>query len=493
MRFLKNGGYNYFVALFPSFYLFLNNYDEINFDLSNEIFLIFLIPIIFVFLILRILNFLKIHYEKKKLIVSLIVVLIFIKYTTLIFVILSTILCVIFFKKIFIDYKIINSFISIAIIFIWIFSSINFTYNYINLLTQGEGNSGFKKISCSNLKDKDIFFIILDGYSNSKSMFRYWSFDNFEFEKKLEDRNFKILKDSKSNFNFTEFSIFSTLNFKISKDLNMNDPYSKENINKIVIGTKNNRLKKILNSCNYDFDFAYARWSKKWVSYSDRPKNYKVGDFQKGEFIGTFLNKTVFQNLSKKFQRQYTNKSAYNEVIYQLNFVDEYINKRKKRKNVKPRFILLHINVPHPPYVFKENGEFNETNSNGSNWDYIDEYKNSIKFINNEILKIIDNAQSKYRNKPIIILQGDHGFSETKNETNLLEKISLGNGILNAMYLPESNFEKIYNDATSVNTFPILFNSYMKDFIKFEEDLIYHLLVNEKKFHSKVYFPSDFY
>ena len=62
MRFLKNGGYNYFVALFPSFYLFLNNYDEINFDLSNEIFLIFLIPIIFVFLILRILNFLKINY-----------------------------------------------------------------------------------------------------------------------------------------------------------------------------------------------------------------------------------------------------------------------------------------------------------------------------------------------------------------------------------------------------------------------------------------------
>src|SRR4030095_1211749 len=73
---------------------------------------------------------------------------------------------------------------------------------------------------CDTCGRPDIFFIVLDEYSGNPALSELFLFDNSEFQKELKERGFYVAKQSRSNYNYTPFSIASTLNMKYL-DLNM--------------------------------------------------------------------------------------------------------------------------------------------------------------------------------------------------------------------------------------------------------------------------------
>ena len=58
----------------------------------------------------------------------------------------------------------------------------------------------------------NVFHIILDGYSGSSSLKKFYGFNNSEFLNELEERGLNVITDSKSNYGGTYTSLPSLLN-----------------------------------------------------------------------------------------------------------------------------------------------------------------------------------------------------------------------------------------------------------------------------------------
>ena len=94
----------------------------------------------------------------------------------------------------------------------------------------------------------------------------------------------------------------------------------------------------------------------------------------------------------------------------------------------------------------------------------IAEYRMDYNYQLNSLNKLLMTMVTKLRlNDPeaIIILQGDHGPGSglvwsSAEKTNHIERSS----ILNAIYLPNRDYDDLYDTMTSVNTFRFIFNKY---------------------------------
>ena len=65
----------------------------------------------------------------------------------------------------------------------------------------------------------NIYYIILDGYANSKLLKETLNYDNKEFVNYLQNRGFTVIENSYSNYARTFLSLSSTLNMKYLNEL----------------------------------------------------------------------------------------------------------------------------------------------------------------------------------------------------------------------------------------------------------------------------------
>src|SRR5699024_7352409 len=63
----------------------------------------------------------------------------------------------------------------------------------------------------------DVYFIIFDEFEGSKGINAFWQYDNSNLDSFLINCGYYLAKNSKSNYNFTPFSIGSILNMDYHK------------------------------------------------------------------------------------------------------------------------------------------------------------------------------------------------------------------------------------------------------------------------------------
>ncbi len=73
--------------------------------------------------------------------------------------------------------------------------------------------------ACDSCNKPDIYYIIFDAYASSKQLKDEYGYSNQAIEDFLHNKGFYIAKDSKSNYNYTAFSIGSTLNMNYIKNV----------------------------------------------------------------------------------------------------------------------------------------------------------------------------------------------------------------------------------------------------------------------------------
>jgi hypothetical protein len=92
-----------------------------------------------------------------------------------------------------------------------------------------------------------------------------------------------------------------------------------------------------------------------------------------------------------------------------------------------------------------------------------------VRFINQEILQVVDVLLENSDTPPIIIIQGDHGPLP-----DLAQEGAQRMPILNAYYLPGIQMGKVlYPAITPVNSFRVVLNSYFGQHLPFLEDQSY--------------------
>src|SRR4030095_8655191 len=67
---------------------------------------------------------------------------------------------------------------------------------------------------CDTCTKPDIFFIVPDEYVGDQVLRDIFSFNNSAFQQELDKRGFHTIAGSKSNYNYTPFSLASLLNME---------------------------------------------------------------------------------------------------------------------------------------------------------------------------------------------------------------------------------------------------------------------------------------
>jgi len=307
---------------------------------------------------------------------------------------------------------------------------------------------------CDSCTRPDIYFLLFDEYRSSTALKELWNFNNNDLDSFLLKKGFSIQPYSRSNYNFTPFSIASTLNMDYlaipnSKACTVKD-YSAcfDNI-------KNNKTCAFLQSLGYKIiNYSIFDLDKNPSPVNEGFLPLKTRLIISQTFLSRMERDLLYHLLVGKFEIPWLTKN----MIYTTYENNEKIISATLRESVTPssvpRFIYSHIEMPHPPFYYNKNGKqanrkilIEESNklAPSSYLEYIQRTNEVIKQIVNSI---IDNT-----GRPVvIILMGDHGFRSQQPESFHFRN-------QNAIYVSFKDQKWFYPDISNVNEFRVLFNN----------------------------------
>jgi Sulfatase len=309
--------------------------------------------------------------------------------------------------------------------------------------------------SCDTCKRPDIFLIVLDEYAGHEALKDLFQFDNSVFENQLKENGFHVVPDSRSNYNYTPFSIASMLNMKYLqlKDTDRDKPeltYAFQLINQ-------NLVRRILEDNGYEF------YNHSVFNLPDQPAPVEESFIPArtrlitGQTFLSRLERDLGYHLTKTFKiKSVIRHQAYRELRNNTKLYD-LTEKLAAAPRSKPRFVYTHLMMPHYPYYFDRNGKpmdparvLPEAN-NMNRADYV-EY---LQYTNKKIFDLAQHILRNSQTPPVIMIMSDHGFRHFNEPVD--RKYYFMN--LNAVYLPGKNYSGFHQGFTNVNQFRAAFNS----------------------------------
>jgi hypothetical protein len=323
----------------------------------------------------------------------------------------------------------------------------------------------------------DIYYIVLDGYDRHDLLQQDIQLDNRDFIDELKGLGFVFPNCTMSNYNNTLLSMGATLNMNyidqlISsyQELIAHGDNSTLRLNSLLL---NNTVMEKLRKLGYQVITLKSGWP-----YLDFQTSDIVYDFQTDSnpldkiealnfqyvFLRTTLLRVIIeasiansdrfekvpavlmQWINPKFsQLNNSNYMSYEQNLYQLDKLAQ------AAKLPGQKFFYAHLMVTHAPFTVTPTGQFQmeyeETKAG---------YADSVRYVNSQVLQIVQKILTDSAKPPIIILQGDHGY-ELEGKGKEAFKI------LNAYYLPGGGSSQLYSTITPVNTFRLIFSYYFHE------------------------------
>ena len=328
-------------------------------------------------------------------------------------------------------------------------------------------------------KTPDIYYIIMDEYAPLKTLERFYDYDNSDFIKFLEERDFYVTKNSHSNYAQTTTSLASTLNMKYLNYLSdvMGNESKDQKILYKMIG--DNVVMKNFKSAGYEiYSFDSGGWSTRNLSIADEnlcAKNENI-DFHT---LYQLKETSILRSLDM-FIKEPTSRILHQEHRDRIHCqFDEIV--KIKQKTEEPVFVFMHVLSPHDPFVFGPNGEevdykytFGDTEILGlTPSEEIKAYSDQVIYLTKILQQTVDKLLENSDSPPIIILQSDTGpfisFADISKEGHHAGRVS----IFNAYYFPNEKYNLLYDDITPVNSFRIVFDSQFQTNYGLLEDKVF--------------------
>ncbi len=312
---------------------------------------------------------------------------------------------------------------------------------------------------------RDIYFLVFDRYGSNESTRDIAGIDN-DLPAWLESRGFDVATDAHANYGRTTQSLAATLNMtylddiaaKLGPDSNDTTPVN-EMIQEHAVG-------KFLKQHGYRY-IHIGNWfaPTKTVRIADEnPVLTSQTDF--GALLdSTTLGPTMNDLLGIK-------DPPAHHLLHRAAGLFDFNELDRVSHEPGPKFVMMHVLLPHEPYVFAANGEYSGLSEADSKFSAAG-LRDQMTFTNDRIHGIVDGLLSgPEETQPIIIIAGDEGpypdrYARDQNGfdwgTATDAELETKYGVLNALYLPgeaPADAPAVYPDMTLINTFPIVLDRY---------------------------------
>lgn len=411
-----------FLSLYPVFHFYTQNYYSLEIHYLFAGIITVLIPIFaFTFLLFLISRKLCFSFYLSS---ALGIMFYFINPKTAsnfgIFLIIPLILCILYLLHIAGTKKPFKDIITVISIILAVF--ICFDFISVLLKTKGGVRNNFKNSVSSISEDKfqnnkeinseikrDIYIIMLDMYPGETSLKELFNYDNSNFAYELQKRGFYVFNNIYANYSLTSMALPTMLNMNYVEDLNFKNRF--DAINNAEI-------------------FKLAQQSGRKTVYFNHSSFFRPVKPKNTTMINGIMSRKIYRhNLDEVYNYSYIylkcNYSVWKRLIKENNELNPFVKfKDEVVKYKEPKLVFAHIEMPHCPYFFDENGN-KQTDSDKINYKIDGEkflinedgFLPYLKFTNKEVLKFIDYIFENSEVKPIVLISGDHGI-----RTNYYEK-----------------------------------------------------------------------
>jgi hypothetical protein len=308
----------------------------------------------------------------------------------------------------------------------------------------------------------DIYYIILDGYGRGDVLENEYGYDNTDFINSLRDLGFYVAECSQSNYAQTQLSLASSLNFNYIDALSDRFVPGSDDRTGLDALIHHSAVRQSLEAAGYQtvaFATGFLATELRDADYYLSPEK-SVGALN--EFEGLLLETTLARLLqdSNRFGLQAAGSELFRErTLFTLDKLDDlaYIQ--------RPKFVFVHLIVPHPPYVFGPTGgpvapaEVGTTKTQEG----ASHYRDQVVYINSRMREILPRMIENSSTPPIIVLQGDHGPTVASSPRSRMSNLS-------AYLLPGAE-TRTYPAITPVNIFRIIFNEYFGQDLELLDDV----------------------
>jgi hypothetical protein len=314
---------------------------------------------------------------------------------------------------------------------------------------------GMGLVACDTCSKPDIYLIVADEYAGHRELEKVFHFNNSFFEKALESRGFHLIKDSKSNYNFTVFSLSSMLSMNYLKKIEGSNS-SKHDMNICYDLINHNNLWNYFKESGYDIK-NYSIFNVKDIP-TKAPQNLLIigTDLISSQTFLSRINRDIRFNLVTKFKIKSEIERMANYVNACNQKLSRSLSDETKAKSRRPKFVYTHLIMPHHPYFFDSSGKKTPIEKLTNEYDTDRKlYLEYLIYTNKILLELIDTIKKNSTQPPVIIVMGDHGFRQFNYKTEAQYYFMN----LNAVYFPNARYSLFYDGMSNINQFRIILNS----------------------------------
>jgi len=318
----------------------------------------------------------------------------------------------------------------------------------------------------------DVYFLIVDAYARQDTLRSVFEMDNAPFVDFLQDHGFYVAADARSNYAQTGLSVSSTLNMDYVEALVpglTDDSSGREALWELI---QHSEVRRQLESAGY----VTVAFSTGLAGTELTDADYYLTAGSIDEDLG-LVGASPFESLiiqTSLLRLISDGVVALPRFLPDVRFPYE-VHRNRIRSTFEgllalppteePKFVFAHIIAPHPPFVFAADGSpltpdapftlrFTFDASDPSSGDYIQGYRDQVKYVNRRLEEVITAILEQSEVSPVIIIEGDHGPDSNSGRISYIQERMTN---LNAFHLPTGD-AGLYPGITPVNTFRVVFN-----------------------------------
>lgn len=312
---------------------------------------------------------------------------------------------------------------------------------------------------------RDIYYFILDRYGSNQGL-QAWADVTSDLPAWLTAQGFDVEAGARANYVRTDLSLAATLNMEsldgvaatmgpASNDLSPINALLQDNAVGRFVEAHGYRYVNIGSWYNATQTIRIADQNLFWNATSDF--DAMLDKTTLGPTLASLLNLPVIPK---------------DDTIHRSSALYQFSVLPGVEQEPGPKFVVAHIILPHPPYVFDSNGSYPSAAEQGGRTEG-QAFQAQMAYLNAQVRSIVTGLLSRPADQqPIVVIQADEGPYPDPYQADELhfnwstatsDQLEAKYGILDAFYLPGAavaGAPEPYSTVTSWNTFPIVLDRY---------------------------------
>lgn len=308
----------------------------------------------------------------------------------------------------------------------------------------------------------DIYLVVMDEYSGSGALQKYFNYNNGWFESFFREQGFWLPSYSFTNYSSTALVMASVLNMRYMEWYIGNGDVTVQDRSRAAEYIANSEVAAFLQANGYKI------YNHSVFDVNGLPSRFETGlmPFK----IKMITSKTLFRRMKRDLQWQVALRLGKKITWFADNRQEAF---RKGNQHMlaltrevleqdepQPKFVYTHLMMPHDPFICDSTGKNFPVNyylakPSYTEQEYKDAYLQYLVYTSKVVTSFVRSIMEKTQGKAVVIVMSDHGLRELNVPGDRRPWLNT----FNAVYLPVRNYAGFRDTISTVNQFRLVFNS----------------------------------